>query len=247
MWMHFQSCPLGCGRLAELASFVCQFPLPQESHVQHTLDKQHVWFWQKIKNKKERTIIPHKTKKFETMMMSVGHCTQRKPRLCGDPCLVVPFVPKLLAHQIYLLFKMVDVNTEAPWCNGSEERSDCKKSWDTVAISPSITICETTQPQLLATTEVSPDFSGDWNTSLLEHFLNTLWYFSTSLWLPGLGYWYYTTSQFIKLTDLNICAAAFFPTTTDNAFSKLLALENRQVCDVYFNSWVFLHTNYAYH
>lgn len=90
------------------------------------------------------------------MMMSVGHCTQRKPRLCGDPRLVVPFVPKLLTHQIYLLFKMVDVNTEAPRCNGSKERSDCKKSWDAVAISPALTIRRTTQPRVLATAEVSP-------------------------------------------------------------------------------------------
>ncbi len=166
-------------------------------------------------------------------MMSVGHCTQRKPQVCGNPCLVVPFVPKLLTHQIYLWFKMVDVNTEAPWCNGSKERGDCNKSWDTVAISLTFTICKTTWPQLLATAEVLPDFSGDWDTSLLGHFLNTLWYFSTSLWLPGLGYWFYTSSQFMKLTDLKICVAAFFPTTTDRAFSKRLALENRQLCDVY--------------
>lgn len=72
------------------------------------------------------------------MMMSIGHCTQRKPQLCGNPCLVVPFVPQLLAHQIYLFFRMVDVNTEAPCCNGSKERSDCRKSWDSVAISPSL-------------------------------------------------------------------------------------------------------------
>lgn len=56
-WCHvdalFQSCPPGWERLAELASLVHQFPLPQESHVQHTHDKQHVWFWQKwkLKNK----------------------------------------------------------------------------------------------------------------------------------------------------------------------------------------------------
>lgn len=43
------------------------------------------------------------------MTMRVGHCTQRKPRLCGHPCLVVTFVSKLLAHQIYLLFTMVEV------------------------------------------------------------------------------------------------------------------------------------------
>lgn len=111
MLMRFQSCPPGRERLAELASFVRQFPLPQESHVQHTRDKQHVWFRQEIKAKK---IIPHRTKKFKTMMMYVGHCTQRKPQLCGDPCLVVTFVSKLLAHQIYLWFKVVEVNTKAP-------------------------------------------------------------------------------------------------------------------------------------
>lgn len=61
-------------------------------------------------------------------MMSIGHCTQRKPRICGNPCLVVLFVPKLLAQQIYLSFKMVDLNTEAPWGNGSKEWSDCKKT-----------------------------------------------------------------------------------------------------------------------
>lgn len=64
-------------------------------------------------------------------MMYVGHCTQRKPQLCGDPCLVVTFVSKLLAHQIYLWFKVVEVNTKAPWCNGSKERSDCKKTHGT--------------------------------------------------------------------------------------------------------------------
>lgn len=100
-------------------------------------------------------------------MMSVGHCTQRKPRFCGDPCLVVPFVPKLLAHHIYLLLILVDVNAEAPRCNGSTERSDCKKSWDTVAISPSSTIRKMTRPWLLATAEVFPHSSGDraaWGT-----------------------------------------------------------------------------------
>lgn len=53
-WMRFQSCPPGRERLAELASFVRQFPLPQESHVQHTRDKQHVWFRQKITTKKKK-------------------------------------------------------------------------------------------------------------------------------------------------------------------------------------------------
>lgn len=53
--MRFQSCPPGCEWLAELASFVRQFPLPQESHVQHTRDKQHVWFWQKRKRKKDNS------------------------------------------------------------------------------------------------------------------------------------------------------------------------------------------------
>ena len=63
-------------------------------------------FDRKLKTKEQkRKIIPHKTKKFVTMMMSVGHCTQRKPQLCGDLCFVVPFVPKLLSHQIHLLFK----------------------------------------------------------------------------------------------------------------------------------------------
>lgn len=70
MLMRFQSCPPGRERLAELASFVRQFPLPQESHVQHTRDKQHVWFRQEIKAKKEKRerkekIVPHKDKKVQ--------------------------------------------------------------------------------------------------------------------------------------------------------------------------------------
>lgn len=51
----------------------------------------------------------------------------------------------------------------------------------------------------------------------------------------------------MKLTDRQICVAAFFPTTADTAFSKLLALENTQLCDVYFNSWVFCHTTQIMH
>lgn len=52
--MRFQSCLPERERLAELASFVRQFPLPQKSHVQHTRDKQHVWFQQKTKAKKQK-------------------------------------------------------------------------------------------------------------------------------------------------------------------------------------------------
>lgn len=33
------------------------------------------------------------------MMMSVGHCTQRKPQLCGDPCLVVSVSSKASQPQ----------------------------------------------------------------------------------------------------------------------------------------------------
>lgn len=53
-WMRFQSRHPGRERLAELSSFVRQFPLPQKSHVQHTRDKQHVWFRLKIKAKKKK-------------------------------------------------------------------------------------------------------------------------------------------------------------------------------------------------
>lgn len=41
--MRFQSC-----QLSEMASLIHQFPLLPKSHVRHTRDKQHVWFWQKI-------------------------------------------------------------------------------------------------------------------------------------------------------------------------------------------------------
>lgn len=44
----------------------------------------------------------------------------KKAALGGNPCLVIPFVPKLLAHEIYLLLKMVDTII-APRCNGSKE------------------------------------------------------------------------------------------------------------------------------
>lgn len=102
MWMHFQSCPPGRERLAELASFVRQFPLPQESHTYSIHEISSMFgFDRKIKTATTTTkkrVIPPKTKKFKTMM-SVGHCTQRKPQLCGDPCLVVSVCSKASQPQ----------------------------------------------------------------------------------------------------------------------------------------------------
>lgn len=43
-WMRFQSCQPERKELSELASLTHQFPLLPKSHVQHTRDKQHVWF-----------------------------------------------------------------------------------------------------------------------------------------------------------------------------------------------------------
>lgn len=48
---HAQS---GREELTELASLIHQFPLPQESHVQHTWDKQHVWFFLTEKKRKKK-------------------------------------------------------------------------------------------------------------------------------------------------------------------------------------------------
>lgn len=45
------------------------------------------------------------------MMMSVGHCTQRKLHFAAILVWLFRFVPKLLAHQIYLLLEMVDAIT----------------------------------------------------------------------------------------------------------------------------------------
>lgn len=44
----------------------------------------------------------------------------------------------------------------------------------------------------------------------------------------------------MKQSHQKIYVAVYFLTTTDSAFPKLLALENSQLCNVYFNSWVFL-------
>lgn len=120
-------------------------------------------------------------------MMSVGHCTQRKPHHWGPPCLVVSLVPKLLAHQIHLLFRTVDVNTAAPWCNGSKERSDCKISWDAAAISRTFAVRKTSQLKLLATgDDPSPlDISGDCDVECPGPLftVNTLWFFTVVTWL----------------------------------------------------------------
>lgn len=148
-------------------------------------------------------------------MMSIGQCTQRKPRICGNPCLVVPFVPKLLAQQIYLSFKMVDLNTEAPWGNGSKEWSDCKKNMGHVrhfSHRDPATVCSNSRvlpPRVLWWLRHEPPGG----------LLNTLGLFWTSLWLPGAGYWFYTNSQFMKLADFTVFVAAYFPITTDSAYS----------------------------
>lgn len=121
-------------------------------------------------------------------MMSVGHCTQRKPHLWGRPCLVVSLVPKLPAHQIHLLFRTVDVNPAAPWRNGSKDRSDCKKSWDAAAISCTFSTRKMTQVKLVATGEVPPppfDLSGDCDVECPGALLavNTIRYFTVVTWL----------------------------------------------------------------
>lgn len=120
-WMRFQSCPPGREEFSRAGVFLFhQFPLPQKSHVQHTRDKQHVWFRQKIKRKKEKKkiefLIRQKSSKWWWWALVTVH--KKSPDVCGNPCLVVPFVPKLLAHQICSLFQRMDVNA-APRCNGS--------------------------------------------------------------------------------------------------------------------------------
>lgn len=57
-WRHVDALSVMPSRwreeLAELASLIHQFPLPQESHVQHTWDKQHVWFFFLTEKKKKK-------------------------------------------------------------------------------------------------------------------------------------------------------------------------------------------------
>lgn len=48
MWMSLKSCSPWCEQLAEI---FCS-PVSSLSHVQHTQDKQHVWFWRKWTEKK---------------------------------------------------------------------------------------------------------------------------------------------------------------------------------------------------
>lgn len=58
------------------------------------------------------------------MMMSVGCCTQRKPRTLRASlfgCLFPSFWSPVL-------FETVDGSTEAPCCNSPKERGDCKNS-----------------------------------------------------------------------------------------------------------------------
>lgn len=75
MWMRFKSCPPGSKELAELAlffsfCFVHQFPLLQESHVQYTRDKQHVWFRQKTERKTNEKIKMKKKTKTNKQILS---------------------------------------------------------------------------------------------------------------------------------------------------------------------------------
>lgn len=109
-------------------------------------------------------IIPHKTKKSSKQWWwALVTVHKESPDFCGDPCLVCSKASR--PPDFYLLCsKMVDVNTEAPWCNGSKERSDCKKSWDTVGHFS----------HLDDPAEVSPLVT---DTNLLGHFLNTPRYF----------------------------------------------------------------------
>lgn len=144
-------------------------------------------------------------------MTSVGHCTQRKPGVCGNPRLVVPFVPKLLAHQIFLFFKMVEITQKPHDAMVPKRRVIVKKNhgmrlpflppWPSARRPGRRFLQQSRFPPISLATE-----TGASRGRLLVHCG-----ISPALWLPGLGYWFYTRSQFLKLTDLKIYLAASYP------------------------------------
>ena len=139
-------------------------------------------------------------------MMSIGHCTQRKPRLRGDPCLVVPFVPKPFAPS----GSMVDVNATAPRFHASEERSDCTKSWDVLTFLSPWPPDERPSRKFLHQTRFSMSYLANetWTVQGNLHCKYAVVRLNITVAIPGLGYWFYTCPQFIKLKDFTIWVAA---------------------------------------
>lgn len=154
-------------------------------------------------------------------MMSIGHCTQREPQLLrrslfGCSVCFQSFSPTTFVS----CSKTVDVHIEAPWCNGSKERSDCKKSWDTTAISSIVTIRRDE--------ETPPPTRRDFLRWLRHELPGALFKYTvvrfniTVVTWPGIPIFH----EFI-IHESNWRYVLL--TTADCAVSKLLVLENRLV------------------
>lgn len=123
----------GCIRMQGRVSgagvvFLRRFPLGSSTFSIH--EKSSMFsFPQKIDFRKEkfgliisRRITKKKKKSSKTMIMSVGHCTQRKPGLWGQPCLAVMFVSELLVHwSCFVAPKLHDAKVQK-----REGVGDCK-------------------------------------------------------------------------------------------------------------------------
>lgn len=141
-------------------------------HVQHTWDKQHVWFLteNRLQKSKKQVDIPFRIKKKRVHNDDNERWSlyTKKARTLR-PCLFVCLFPSFWSP---VLFETVDGSTEAPRCNSSKERSDCKDSR---------VYSSQNQSHLSATAEAFLTFSGDWDKNLLEYHRDPFWYFPVFL------------------------------------------------------------------